>query len=174
MAAGFKHRALLFCCNRSLHAWNVEQAKPSKEKNWSPVSYAVCFLQVLFWLINTVTPCQTSAWRVSRLRWTISQTKCAKCCGPRTPGTPAWLPRQVLYRNVLSCRAFLHLCTSQTAVELWQLKELLVLSPGKQKSDIYLSHHSRNSCSIAQVSVHLMLKYLEGHSIFSHLSLKSY
>lgn len=119
-------------------------------------------------MISTVTPCQTSAWRASRLRWTISQTKCAKCCGPRTPGTPAWLPRQVLYRNVLSCRALLHLCTAETAVELWQLKELLFLSPGKQNSGIYLSHHSRNSYSIAQGSVHLMLskKNWEGNYFF--------
>lgn len=117
-------------------------------------------------MISTVTPCQTSASRASRLRWTISRTRCAKCCGPRTPGTPAWLPRQVLYRNVLSCRALLHLCMAQTAVELWQLKELLFLSPGKQNSDIYLSCHSRNSCLIAQGSVSLMLKQLGGEFHF--------
>lgn len=29
----------------------------------------------------------------------ISQIKCAKCCGRGTRGTPAWLPRQVLYIN---------------------------------------------------------------------------
>lgn len=107
------------CSTRLAACLECRAGKTKQRKNWSPVSYVVCFLQVLCWLINTVTPCQTSAWRVSRLRWTISRTKCAKCCGPRTPGTPAWLPRQVLYRNGLSCTAFLHLCTAATAVELW-------------------------------------------------------
>lgn len=55
---------------------------------------------------------------------------------------------------------------AQTAVELWQLKELLFLSPGKQNSDIYLSCHSRNSCLIAQGSVSLMLKELGGEFHF--------
>lgn len=144
-----KKKAVVSCCNCLLYAIGLElwvaQTKP--RENSSSVSYIVCFFQVLFWLTSTAIHCQTSAWRASRRRWTRSQTKCAKRSGQKTQGTPAWLPRQVLYRNVClqSLSSALSIGTwGETAVELLQLQVLFLTL--LKRSDICFNLCRGNNC----------------------------